>query len=307
MQPAPEASTSISVRMPRAAVRRVRVGKRMRRWLAARSIAFAAGVLPTLYMTYMWLVRMTSRHDDVLLTPLLLGAVERHDRAIAALWHQEVFSVAYNYRHFHGHTLASVSDFGAVITAMLRRCNFVVFRGGSGSSSRRRNVLATMIAHMQHTPRVIYGLTVDGSQGPVYRVKPGCVAIARACGAPIVLVRTCYRRAFALPTWDRAQIPTPFTRRATLATGPYWIAPDADEAACEAFRLHLERELLELTSRAHLRLGTPRARWWGFPPGWASQWAPDQLGAPFGAHDLDAQNPPPWAHRRERTPTIAAR
>src|SRR5258706_8422081 len=145
--------------MPGAAVRRVRVGKRMRRWLAARSIAFAAGVLPTLYMTYMWLVRMTSRHDDVLLTPLLLGAVERHDRAIAALWHQEVFSVAYNYRHLHGHTLASVSDFGAVITAMLRRCNFVVFRGGAGSSSRRRGGLPPLFRPKPRAPRGSYRLS----------------------------------------------------------------------------------------------------------------------------------------------------
>jgi len=302
MRPAPELSPSPAGEMSLPRTRHVRIGKRFRRWLAARAIAAAARVVPPLYMAYMWLVRVTSRHDDTLLTPLLLGAAERHGRAVAALWHQEVFSVAYNYRHFHGHTLASVSDFGAVITALLRRCNFVVFRGGSGSSSRRRDVLTTMIEHMQQTPRVIYGLTVDGSQGPVYRVKPGCVAIARACRAPIVLVRTCYRRALTLPTWDRAQIPLPFTARVTLAIGPYWIAPDADEATCEAFRLHLERELLELTSRAHARLGLSCTRLFGFPAGWASDWPADQLGAPFGAHDLDPEHPPVWAYRRESQP-----
>src|SRR6185295_3091785 len=131
-------------------------------------------------------------------------------------------------------------------------------RGGSGSSSRRRDVLGTLIDHMQQTPRVIYGLTVDGSQGPVHHVKPGCVAIARACRAPIVLVRTCYRRALALPTWDRAQIPLPFTHRVTLASGPYWIPPDADDQTCEAFRRHLESELLELTARAYDRLRVPQ-------------------------------------------------
>src|SRR5207253_4153298 len=101
MRPVPEPSTSITVRTPRPAVRYVRVGKRVRRWLSARSIAFAARVLPTLYVTYMWIVRVTSRHDDVLLAPLLLDAVERHDRSIAALWHQEVFSGADNFPHFH--------------------------------------------------------------------------------------------------------------------------------------------------------------------------------------------------------------
>ena len=81
---------------------------------------------------------------------------------------------------------------------MLRLCNFVVFRGGSGSKSRRRDVLGDLIEHMETTPRVIYGLTVDGSQGPVYRMKLGAVAIARACRCPIVLVRTHYTRGLTM-------------------------------------------------------------------------------------------------------------
>ncbi len=287
-----EASTEDGV-----APRPVRLGKRVRRGLAARAIGIAAIVLPRLYMAYMWLVRVTSRHDAQRLDDVLFAAAERHDRAVAALWHQEVFSVAYNYRHFHGHTLASVSDFGEVISAMLRLCNFVVFRGGSGSKSRRRDVLGDLIEHMQTTPRVIYGLTVDGSQGPVYRMKPGCVAIARACRAPIVLVRTCYRRGIMLASWDRTQIPLPCNRRVTLASGPYWIPPDADADACEAFRAHLENELLELTARVAEQLLGDRGPYWGFPEGWTARWPPGRLGTPHGPHDLRPDDPPPWANR----------
>jgi lysophospholipid acyltransferase (LPLAT)-like uncharacterized protein len=275
-----------------------RLAKRVRRWLAGRAIAIGAVVLPRLYMLYMGLVRVTSREDGSSLDEVLFGAVNRHDRAVAALWHQEVFTVAYNYRHFHGHTLASISDFGEVISEMLRLCNFVVFRGGSGSKSRRRDVLGDLIEHMETTPRVIYGLTVDGSQGPVYRMKPGCVAIARACRAPIVLVRTQYSRGITLATWDRTQIPLPFTRRLTLASGPYWIAPDADEATGEGFRRHLENELLELTARVAARLDGDHGPQWGFPIGWTPRWAPDRIGTPYGPHDLDPEHPPPWAHRK---------
>ena len=277
--------------------RPMRLGKRIRRWLAGRAIAIATVVLPRLYMAYMGLVRITSRHDAQRLDDVLFGAVDRHDRAVAALWHQEVFSVAYNYRHFHGHTLASVSDFGEVISEMLRLCNFVVFRGGSGSKSRRRDVLGDLIEHMLTTPRVIYGLTVDGSQGPAYHLKPGCVAIARACRAPIVLVRTHYRRGMTLNTWDRTQIPLPCNRRLTLASGPYWIAPDADAAACEAFRRHLEHELLELTARVAEQLRGDHGPYWGFPTGWTPRWTPDRIGIPYGPHDLRPDEPPPWAHR----------
>jgi lysophospholipid acyltransferase (LPLAT)-like uncharacterized protein len=247
----------------------------------------------------MWLVEATSRKNDALLDELLFGSLERYDRAVAVLWHQEVFSVAYNYRRFHGHTLASVSDFGEVISRMLVLCNFTVFRGGSGSKSRRTSVLRDLIEHMESSPRVIYGLTVDGSRGPVHRVKPGCVAIARACRAPIVIVRTWYRRGITLPSWDRTQIPLPFNRKLTLAAGPYWIPPDADEETVEAFRLHIENELLELTYRSLLAIGSrgrekspPR----GFPPGWRPRWPAHRLGARFGPFDLDLDRPPPWAH-----------
>lgn len=277
--------------------RRVRPMKRARRWLAARLVGLAAAVLPRLYVAYMWLVEVTSRHDDRL-TTLLLGCRARHDRAVAVLWHQEVFTVAYNYRHFHGHTLASISDFGRVITALLERCNFVVFRGGSGSRSRKRAVLQDLINHMKAERGVIYGLTVDGSQGPVYRVKPGGAAVARACRAPVVAVRTWYRRGITLPTWDRTQIPLPFNRGVTLASGPYWIPPDADDAALEAFRAHLEAELLELTARAYEALGdgAPQPPYWGFPAGWRSRWDGERPGRKHGAHDLDPDHPPPWAH-----------
>jgi lysophospholipid acyltransferase (LPLAT)-like uncharacterized protein len=173
-----------------------------------------------------------------------------------------------------------------------------VFRGGSGSKSRRRDVLGDLIEHMETTPRVIYGLTVDGSQGPVYRMKPGAVSIARACRAPIVLVRTHYTRGLTMKTWDRTQIPLPFTRRLTLASGPYWIAPDADERTCEGFRAHLENELLELTARVAVELAGDHGPYWGFPTGWTPRWSPGRLGTPYGPHDLDPEHPPPWAHRK---------
>jgi lysophospholipid acyltransferase (LPLAT)-like uncharacterized protein len=272
--------------------------KRLRRWAAARLVALAAAVLPRLYMAYMWLVEVTSRHDDRL-TTLLLGTVERHDRAVAILWHQEVFSVAYNYRHYHGHALVSVSDFGQVIAALLHRCNFTVVRGGSGSHSRRRSVLSMLITHMRTHRRVIYGLTVDGSQGPVYRVKHGGPAIAQACRAPVIAVRTWYKRGITLPTWDHTQIPLPFNRRVTLASGPYWIAPDTGREGFEAFRIHVENELRELTERAYAEAGASRetnARR-GFPDGWRSRWTPGQLGRKHGPHDLEPDRPPPWAHR----------
>jgi hypothetical protein len=35
---------------------------------------------------------------------------------------------------------------------------------------------------------VVYGITVDGSNGPRHKVKPGALVIARECEKPIILV-----------------------------------------------------------------------------------------------------------------------
>ena len=151
---------------------------------------------------------------------------------------------------------------------------------------------------MESTPRVIYGITVDGSQGPAFRIKPGSAMIARACRAPVVVVRTWYRRGVTLDTWDRTQIPFPFNHRVTLASGPYWIPPDADEHALRAFIAHLDEELLELTARAYDAQGTdPAEARRDFPVGWRSRWAPGTVGRKLGPYDLDLGHPPPWAHR----------
>ena len=69
------------------------------------------------------------------------------------LWHEEVLTVAWGYAYlgFRPHTLASLSNDGAVITRLLERCGFVVFRGGSSDrdSRRRSDVTRELTEHMQ--------------------------------------------------------------------------------------------------------------------------------------------------------------
>src|SRR5258708_5639273 len=128
MQPL-ENRASVAARRRQIFPKRKSLAKRVRRRLAPVGVRLAALILPRLYVAHMWLVEATSRNNDALLDELLFGSLERYDRVVAVLWHQEVFSVAYNYRRFHGHTLASISDFGEVISKMLALCNFTVFRG----------------------------------------------------------------------------------------------------------------------------------------------------------------------------------
>ena len=238
--------------------------RRLRSLLVRPLFWLALHTLPALYVAYMRFVWATSRVSDHGLLELNeIG--RRHNGAVALLWHEEVFSVAFAYPYIglRGHTLASVSDLGHLITKALERCGYVVFRGGSSSkSSRRRSeALFDMIEHMQTHDRVIYGLTVDGSSGPAYRIKPGGVIIARACDKPIVLGRTWYKRVIRLGTWDRTAIPLPFNVITTYMRGPYRVPKDADAPeAFERFCRALEDDLIDLAAHSYAAMGHPRPK-----------------------------------------------
>jgi len=116
-----------------------------------------------------------------------------------------------------------------------------------------------MIEHMNARDDVIYGLTVDGSKGPPYRMKTGGIVIARDCGKPIILARVWIKRCMRLNTWDRTAIPLPFNRISCYLRGPYFVPEDAhSEDGLEAFRDRLEDDLIDLAVHSYEEMGHPR-------------------------------------------------
>lgn len=259
---------------PIAATNGVPVARRPQSWLvrtfrrkvrpvfSRRLARLAVLIVPPIYMAYMRLVWATSRVDgeDFL---RLKEIVAQHNGAVGLLWHEEVLTVAYGYYYlgFRAHTLASVGESGETITRLLTRCGYVVFRGGSTThrSRRRLGILKAMIAHMKSTDQVIYGLTVDGSKGPPYRMKTGGIIIARECNKPVILARTWYKHSLRLPTWDRMAVPLPFNHIRYYLRGPYFVPQGThDEAEFDAFHRRLEDDLIDLAGQSYDDMGQPR-------------------------------------------------
>lgn len=210
------------------------------------------------YMRFVWATSRLSGQENFVLNAI---SAER-DGAVALLWHEEVFTVAFGYPYIgvYGHTLASIGDSGEAISRILKRCGYVVFRGGSSTSRARRRtgVLEEMIAHMRENHGVIYGLTVDGSKGPRYRMKTGGIIIARECDKPIALVRTWYKRCLRLNTWDRMALPLPFNEIRYYLHGPYDVPADANtDEGLARFRLQLENELIDIAAQSYRDAGQP--------------------------------------------------
>jgi len=277
--------------------------RRFRGWLSWVGVGVVAKIFPYVYYLYCWFVWKTSRRTLDLVNTPVASAIERHVGVVALLWHEEVFSSAFAYGPLKGNALASTSNFGRIITQMLEVCGNVVYRGGSSQGkSRRRRVLPDMIHFMKHASHCLFGLTVDGSSGPVYELKSGGLVIARACGTPIYLGRTWFSNHVRLPTWDRTAIPLPFGRLYQNAVGPYWIPAETSDEELLKIQGHLQLELLELAEHSMRSFegedakARPRA---GFPEGWTPRWAEGQVGIAYGPHDLKPDSPPPWARQRK--------
>ena len=118
-----------------------RIKRAVRRGVERPLFWLALATVPRIYVAYMRLVFATSRVDRNGFERLE-EISRKHDGAVALLWHEEVFTVAYAYSRrlldVQAHTLASVGRSGEIITRMLELCGYVVFRGGSSGRASRR-------------------------------------------------------------------------------------------------------------------------------------------------------------------------
>jgi len=71
----------------------------------------------------------------------------------------------------------------------------------------------------------------------------GALLLAKKTGCPVLPFSINPAHFYAASSWDRFQIPLPFTRARVRIAPPIYVAPDADEAMLNAKRDELQRAL----------------------------------------------------------------
>jgi lysophospholipid acyltransferase (LPLAT)-like uncharacterized protein len=90
------------------------------------------------------------------------------------------------------------------------------------------------------------GMIADGSRGPARIAQKGVLYLARETQAPILPVAVAARRKLTFNTWDRFELPLPFSRLALLVGEPLWVRRQDRGPAQERLRLELEARLNRL-------------------------------------------------------------
>jgi lysophospholipid acyltransferase (LPLAT)-like uncharacterized protein len=181
---------------------------------------------------------------------------------VCLLWHEDTALSYYAWAKLgiRPHVLVNQSFAGDISASIARRCGYTVVRGGASSGRRRRRpaALREMIEHMAGGEDVVYGIAVDGSRGPPYRLKRGALVVARECAVPVALVRVASAPCLRLPTWDRLAIPLPFGRIRVAVDAPHRVPADArSRPRLLRVAAELEARLLGLAAQSLRALERP--------------------------------------------------
>jgi lysophospholipid acyltransferase (LPLAT)-like uncharacterized protein len=171
--------------------------------------------------------------------------------AIYCTWHNRLFlsMVAY-YGFIKIHTstpgltaLVSASKDGGFLTAILERFRVQPVRG----SSSRRGPQALLELTSWAERGYDLAITPDGPRGPRYQVQDGVTSLAQVTGLPIIPFSYYLGWKLQVKSWDRFQIPLPFSRCDLVIDKPLRVPRDASDEQREAIRAQLEEALLRIS------------------------------------------------------------
>jgi hypothetical protein len=165
---------------------------------------------------------------------------------VLSFWHGRILPATYFFRRRGIVVITSENFDGEWIARIIERFGYGTARGSTSRGARK--------ALLQLTRDMAAGkpaaFTVDGPRGPARVAQPGAVWLAKATGNPVLPFHLEATRHWTLNSWDRTQIPKPFSTVALAMGEPFTVPADADAAAIEAGRLALEERLRALEVRA---------------------------------------------------------
>lgn len=212
-----------------------------------------------------WLVRLfwaTCRIHRVIGLEAARATVAESRSVIPVYWHQHVlFGVRalldLRPAGLKAGFLISPSVDGTAPAMLVEKIGGHVIRGSSTHTGARalRDYYETIVKQ-----QVSPALTPDGPRGPLHEFKPGAVMLSQITGKPILPVSVAASRTYTFRTWDRFELPLPFSRVVIAYGEPVKVPRVMDAEALARTQADMARRLQELKEQARLALQEAPAR-----------------------------------------------
>jgi lysophospholipid acyltransferase (LPLAT)-like uncharacterized protein len=158
---------------------------------------------------------------------------------IYTFWHDRIFLSTYFWRKRGIVVMTSKSFDGEYIARFIRRFGYGAIRGSSSRGGSR--ALVEMIKAMRAGLPMAF--TVDGPRGPRYVAKPGPVVLAKKTGNPVMPFVVETKRYWTNRSWDKMQIPRPFTRGLIIIGEAIYVDADAPDGEIDVTVQKLQSSL----------------------------------------------------------------
>jgi len=150
--------------------------------------------------------------------------------------------------------LISPSVDGTAPAMLVRRVGGHVIRGSSTHTGARalRDYYETIVKQ-----GISPAITPDGPRGPVHDFKPGAVMLSQLSGKPILPVSIAASHSIRFRTWDRFELPLPFSRVVIAYGEPVRLARGMNPEALARSQREMGERLQVLRSVARAALDSP--------------------------------------------------
>lgn len=186
-----------------------------------------------------------------------VDGMEHYDAVVAggrqpvfAFWHGRILPATWFWRDRGIVVMTSRNFDGEWIARIIRRFGYGTARGSTSRGGRR----ALIQLKRDVTAGRPAAFTVDGPRGPARRVQPGAVWLAGTTGSPILPFHIEAERHWSASSWDRTQVPRPFSAVAVAIGAPFEVPDPSGDGVVETHRLRLEQVLGALADRASAML-----------------------------------------------------
>lgn len=141
--------------------------------------------------------------------------------------------------------MVSKSFDGEYLARVVQRFGHYAIRGSSSRGGVK--ALVAMIKRMREGMPM--GFALDGPRGPRYEAKQGSLVLAKKTGFPVLPFIVESKRYWQLGSWDKMQIPKPFTDAMVFIDLPIYVDADATDADLDAKQVELQRSMDELVAK----------------------------------------------------------
>jgi lysophospholipid acyltransferase (LPLAT)-like uncharacterized protein len=192
--------------------------------------------------TLRWRVEGLEHYDAV---------VRQGRQPILGFWHGRILPATVYFRDRGIVVMTSRNFDGEWIARIIERFGFGTARGSTtrGGPQALRELTRSLRAGAP------VGFTLDGPKGPARVAQLGALWLAGATGHPVLPFHLEASRAWTARSWDRTQVPVPFSTVGLAMGEPLLVPPRADEQTIRDAARELERRLERLEARARALSG----------------------------------------------------